>query len=243
MKMNKLEFVVDDKNYYVRIPNQRDMNKADLVYKTKYSEALRFGALTAAEAQKIIDERKIFGPEDEAAVRALFIELHGLGEKLLKTEKFTAAAEIIFKMEEVRGNIMRINMRKNNILDNTAESYADEHRLQFYAVACSFTEDGQSIFKDTDEYLERATESVAKVALTKIIHLIANDGKDFRSEWPEYQWRIQHGLMDEQLNLNQEKLDEVLKEASDEISKVASSATKNVTVKKRATKKKVVPQN
>ncbi len=236
MKMNKLDYTVEENNYYVRIPNQRDMNNADLIYKTKYSEALRYGALTAAEAQKIIDDREIFGPNDEAEVRKLFIELHALGEKLMDTEKFTKAAELIFEMEQLRGKIMHINMRKNNILDNTAESYADEHRLQFYAVACSFGEDEKPVFKDIDDYLERATEEVARVSLTKIIHLIANEGKDFRTEWPEYQWRMRHGLMDEDLNINQEKLDEVLKEASEEIDNKPKVKGKR---KKRASKKKV----
>ena len=217
MKMNKLEFKQDEITYYARLPNQRDMNDADLIYKTKYSEALRYGALTAAEAQKIIDERKIFGPEDQAEIRELFMKLHKLGEKLMDTDKFTDAADTIFEMEQVRTDIMRINMRKNNILDNTAESYADEHRLQFYTVACTFHSDDQPVFKNIDDYLERAEEPIAQLALTKVIHLIANDGKDFRSDWPEFQWRIKNGFMDEDLTPNQEKLDSAMAEAEKEI--------------------------
>lgn len=231
--MNKLEFMVDGKKYFVRLPNQRDMNDGDLVYKTKYSEALRFGALTAAESLRIIDERKIYGPEDDVKIRDLFFKLYELGKNLMETDKFAAAADLIFKMEKVRTDILRINMRKNNILDNTAESYADEHRLQYYTVACSFHEGGQQIFKNVDEYLERAGEEIAKVAITKTIHLIANEGKDFRTEWPEYQWRIKHGLVDEQLNPIPENAKKLVEEANKEITEEVTKIAKRKRVKKQ----------
>jgi hypothetical protein len=217
-EMNRLDFDLDGKKYFIRLPTQRDMNEADLVYKTKYSEALRYGALSTAEALKIISERKIYNSEDDFKIKELFFKLHELGEKLLSITKFSPAAEVIFEMEKVRNEIISINMKKNNILDNTAEAYADEHRLQFYSVACTFASDGKQVFKDVDEYLERASESLAKVAITKTIHLIANGGKDFRAEWPEYRWRVKQGLMDENLNPIKENIDKFVEEANSELS-------------------------
>jgi hypothetical protein len=231
--MNKLEFMVDGKKYYVRLPNQREMNEGDLVYKTKYSEALRFGALTTAESLRIIEERKIYGPEDDVKIRDLFFKLYELGKKLMETSKFAEGADLIFQMERVRTDILRINMRKNNILDNTAESYADEHRLQFYTVVCTFHENGQLVFKNVDEYLERATEEIAKTAITKTIHLIANEGKDFRAEWPEYQWRIKQGLVDEQLNPLPENTKKLVEEANKEITEEVTKVAKRKYSKKK----------
>lgn len=234
--MNKLAFEVSGQKYYVRMPNQKDINEGDLVYKTKYSEALRYGALSAAEAQKILDEREIWTKGDDVTVQELFFKLHEFGDKLMKTDKFAVAANIIYEMEKVRTDILRLNMRKNNILDNTAEAYADDHRLQFYCVVCSFHEDDNQIFKDIHDYLDRAQEEIATVVMTKTIHLIANDGKDFRSEWPEFKWRIEKGLIDDELNPIQEKMDEFVKRAAKEI----EAAKKPKTVRrKRKTKVKV----
>ena len=215
----KLNFEHEDKKLYVRMPNQKEINDGDLVYKTKYSDALRYGALSAAEANNIITKREIWTPTDDAEVRDLFIKLQELGEKLMGTDKFSNAAGVIFDMERVRTDILRKNMTKNNILDNTAESYADDHRLQFYCVACSYYGDDNPVFADVDDYLERAGEDVAKLCMTKLIHLIANDGKDFRSEWPEFQWRLKHGLIDEEMNPVKDKMDEFVRLASDEIIK------------------------
>lgn len=219
--MDKLEFTCDEKKAYVRMPNQKEINEGDLIYKTKYSEALRYGALSAAEANRIIQEREIWGPSDETEVRELFVKLHGLGDKLMATDKFADAAAIIFDMERVRTDILRLNMRKNNILDNTAESYADDHRLQYYCVACSYYGDDNRIFKDVNDYLDRASEDIAKVCMTKLIHLIANEGKDFRAEWPEFQWRMKHGLIDDQMNPVKEKMDEFVRVASEEAKEAA----------------------
>lgn len=226
MMMNKLDFEVDGIKYYVRMPNQRDINEGDLVYKTKYSEALRFGALTHAEAFRIIEERKIFGREDEKKIRDLFFELNELGKKLNDTSKLQDAAMIMFDMEKLRTQIVEITLRKNNILDNTAESYADEHRLQFYTVACTFDHNNKHVFANVDEYIDRASEELAQVAITKTIHLIANEGKDFRYEWPEYQWRLKHGFIDEELKPIPGKTEEAIEAAQAELKEVFENKEK-----------------
>ena len=56
-------------------------------------------------------------------------------------------------MKVLRDKIMLMNLRRNSILDNTAESYADDHRIQFYVVACTFDDDGSKTFADLDAYL------------------------------------------------------------------------------------------
>ena len=233
--MNKLTFTEGKAEYFVRMPTQKDINEGDLVYKTKYSEALRYGALSAAEAQKIIAERDIWTRQDDLDVQELFMQLHALGDELMKTEKFALAANTIYEMEKVRTDILRLNMRKNNVLDNTAEAYADDHRLQFYCVACAFHKDGSQIFQNIDEYLERASEDIAATCMTKIIHLIANEGKDFRAEWPEFKWRVEKGLVDENLNPIQERMDEFITQASKELEAETKPKPKR---RKRKTKAK-----
>ncbi len=141
-------------------------------------------------------------------------------------------------MERVRTDILRLNMRKNNILDNTAESYADDHRLQFYCSACSFYADDNKIYEDVDDYLNRASDEISITSMTKLIHLIANEGKDFRQEWPEFQWRIKHGLLDENLNPIKEKMEEFIKKASEEATGEAEAVKKAIKTPKKKAKKK-----
>jgi len=225
---NRLVFDVDGKNCYVRMPNQKEINDGELIYKTKYSEALRFGALSAAEADSIIKDREIWSQKDEEEKLRLFVRLHELGDELMLIDKFTDAANHIYEMEQVRTDILRLNMRKSNILDNTAESYADDHRLQFYVTVCSFYADDNVIFEDVDDYLLRAQDEIAKVCMTKLIHLIANDGQDFRQEWPEFKWRIKHGLIDENLNPVKEKMEEFVRQASAETADEAELVAKTI---------------
>ena len=87
--MSNLIFDVDGKNCYVRLPNQKEINDGDFVYKTKYSEAIRYGALSAAEATRIIEDREIWTKGDDAELQRLFIELHKLGDELMLIDRFT----------------------------------------------------------------------------------------------------------------------------------------------------------
>lgn len=231
--MDKLDFSFEKKKYYVKQPTQADINEAELVYKIKFSQATRLGAMTSTEAQKIIDSRNLWGAEDQEKVHKLIIELNTKGADLMKTSKLAVGGQLLYEMKVLRDKIMLMNLRRNSILDNTAESYADDHRIQFYVVACTFNDDGSKAFEDLDAYLVQAGTEFGKTCLIKVITLVAHAGEDFRESWPETQWRKKQGLIDDDYNPIEKKMDELVKET-------LAATEKNVAVKKKAPRKKRV---
>ena len=227
MTMDKLEFEYKGEKYYIKKPSQKEINEAELVYKVKYSEALRNGAVTGPEARKIMSSRDIWSADDDTQLRKLFLDLADKSRELEKTDSLNKGSALIYEMEKIRMDIMTLNMRRNSILDNTAESYADEHRLQYYVLACAHKATGEKLYDSMDHYLAYANDEIAKIAITKTIHLIANEGKDFRSDWPETIWRQKKGLVDKDLNPVPEKIKEVLDEmTSNEIKKEPKKSKK-----------------
>jgi hypothetical protein len=185
---------------------------AELVYKTNYSEALRHGALTAAEAMGIIEKRNLWTEDDRKTVSDLLLEVYKMGEELKKETSLSKGLELITEIEDKRMEILRTNLKRNQILDNTAESYADEQRLQFYIVACTFDADGNKVYKDKNELVAASDEEHTALATKFVIYLISNEGEDFRKEWPDYQWREEHGLVDENMDPQEKDCQEVLTE-------------------------------
>lgn len=229
--MDKLEFKVGEKKYYIKKPTQREINEGEFVYKTKYSEALRFGALTGAEASKIIESREIWNKEDDKKLAELFLELSVQSKVLEDTNDLAEGAALLNKMFDIRNQILKLNLKRNNILDNTAESYADDHRLQYYVVACTFDETNKKVFATLDDFLDQANSDLGKKALVKTIHLIANDGRDFLEDWPETVWKKKHGLLTDDLEPIEAKFEEVVQAEID-----AKEQKKKPRKKKQSTK-------
>ena len=195
----RIDFETEAGKFYATRPTQLHTMDAELVYKTKYSEALRYGALTTAEAVRIIEERDLWTDDDKQKVSDLLLEVHEMGKLLTKETSVTKGLEMVTEIQDKRIDILRVNMKRNAILDNTSESYADEQRLQFYIVECTFKEDGTRLFKNKSELITASDDEATVLATKFIIYLISNEGEDFRAGWPDYEWRKKHSLINEHM--------------------------------------------
>ena len=228
----KIEFVADDEKYFAIRPSQQDTMAAELVYKTKYSEALRHGAMTTAEALRIIEERNLFTDKDRKEISKLLVEVHSLGEKLKKINTLRDGINVIEQIRIKRLDVLRINMKRNSVLDNTAESYADEQRLQHYVVACTFKENGDPLFENRNQLLDNGDKESAALAVKYMIYLLTNDGDDYRKDWPDYQWQQANGLIDDNFEPISELSDEVKKRIEkEEATEKKSKPTRKKTAK------------
>ena len=230
--MDRIEFEVDDKQYIILKPTQQQIADADLVYKANYSEALRRGALTHAEAVRIIKDRNIWTSDDDVAAQKFLLTINELGLKLSATKDITEGLGLVNDIEQKRAELILLNNRRNAILDNTAESYADEKRLHFYITKCLKDTTGAPIYKDEIELIGDAESQLAIDATKNTIYLIANEGLDFRAEWPDYKWKQEHGILDKDLNPVEGALEKLADEA------LASVKAKQAEPQKRAPRRK-----
>lgn len=229
--MNKirLDFEVEGHKYYAVQPTQQQTAEADLIYKSMYSEAVRMGALTHQEALRIIDKRNIWTKDDEKERVKLLTSITKFGAELdkLPKEEVEKGLEIVTQIEGKRTELILINNRRNAILDNTAESYADEKRLHYYVSKCVMGADHEPVFKDVSSLIDENATELAAESVKNMIYLLANNGEDFRSNWPDYRWRKKQGLLDDKLN-----------PVEGALNKLVEDAEKNdVTAKKPARKK------
>ncbi len=233
---DRIEFVVDGKKYHVLKPTQEQTAQAEFVYKTKYSEALRYGALTHHEAQRIIEERNLFNEDDAKKSAKLLLKATELGSKLGETTSVTEGLEVLTEIDATRKEILMLNRKRNAILDNTAEAYADEQRLHYYIVSTTFQENGERAFASTEDLISRSDDEVAVKATRYVIYMVANDGEDFRVDWPDYQWRVKHGLVDSEMEPVSELPEEFVKQLEAEKKPAPKKKTARRPRKKKTTK-------
>ena len=233
---DKVSFKVGEKDYSVVAPTQQQIADADLVYKSNYSEAVRFGALTHSEAMRIIKERKIWTIKDEEKAMEIIKDITKLGNKLNEDITTEDGFKVVDDIEGKRSELLILNSKKNNVLDNTAESYADEKRLQFYVAHCTLDNRGKPLYEgDVVKLIGASDSGVAIEAMRYMIQLLANDGEDFRSNWPDYVWRKKLGLVNDKLEPIEGALEKILN-AEEEAHKPVKKKTRARRKKKTTTK-------
>ncbi len=216
-------------------PTQKVLNKADLVYRTSFSRALRSGVLTSAEVDKILRERGIWDDDKEKEAAKFRAETAELEEKLKDpTLTNNQGSDICTAIGKLRLNLLRHNSIYTTVADNTCENMANEARNQHLCAACIYdNKTGLKVYKDVEDFRNRLDESAALDSYreTMIASLEVVIGKDLPSdlteEYAENQWLSERGLLDD------DKEPESKEEASDEPEK-----KKPVRKKKKKTRRK-----
>jgi len=196
----------DDKDLVLKFarPSQKILNKADLVFRTSFSNALREGVLTAAEVDKILRERGIWDDDKELEAEKFRTEIGELEEKLkdptLNNEQGKALCE---KITSVRINLIRHNSIYTTVADNTCENMANEARNQYLCATCIHdNKTGLRVYKDVENFQDRLDEAAALDAYREamIASLEAQTGRDLPSdltqEYAENKWLAERGLLD-----------------------------------------------
>lgn len=142
-------------------PNQMALSKGDFVYRKEFSNAVRAGIMTSAEANKLLKDRGIWDEEKEAQEVSLRKEVGALERKFKGETPPTEdeGLELREKLKKLRVELAELTAIYSSIVDSTAESVASEMRTQFFASECVVYKDsGKRVFKSLDEFRERMDE-------------------------------------------------------------------------------------
>jgi uncharacterized coiled-coil DUF342 family protein len=106
----KFEVTLDDDSkvtWEFRRPSQKVLNKAEMIYRAKFSEALRGGLLLSAEATKVLKDRGLWDVAQEQEERQLREEISGLEGKLEdKTLSDEEGKALCTKIADLRVSLM-----------------------------------------------------------------------------------------------------------------------------------------
>lgn len=117
-----------------------------------------------------------------------------------KGEPFTKkqAKELAINMRIWRAERMILLTKYAELDEWCLESQAENARHDFLTSACTKDEEGNRIFKDIDDYLEKAEEPYAVAAATYLGHIIHGLDPKFVENRPENKFLVEHGFAREE---------------------------------------------
>lgn len=193
-------------------PNQKVFNKAELVYREKYSEAFRLGLLLNAEVIDTMKKRGLWDDSKELEADAMRAEISALEEKLSDpTLDNDAGMKICNELSTKRLELMMHNRMLTSVTDNTVESSATEERNQFLTAECVYNnKTGAKVYKDVEDFKSRLDEvaSIDSYREAVIASLEVTMGRDLSSdlteEYAENRWLRQRELEEKDAQETQE---------------------------------------
>jgi hypothetical protein len=188
--------------YEFRRPSQGVMSKAELVRRSKFSEAFRAGVVVNAEVFKILRERGLWGDDEEAESTRIRGELSE-AEQELKDEGLSNedGMRLVAKIKALRLELDGHQAIATQIADATCESIANESVNMFYAAACVYNKTtGQKVYKDLEDFRSRLNEtstidSYREATIASLEVLIGQDlPSDLSTQYTENKWLAERGL-------------------------------------------------
>ena len=190
-----MDIKLEGKNTGVKFtePNQSQIFELDKFYRKIFSECIREGIMTEAEAKKRFASTGAWTTDEEAEIQTLIQKIAYNSAKLLILEEMSPdAGKLIDLIQEDRSSMFELISRKTELLSNTSEGMANEQKVFKYISLCLCTEDGHRIF-DSEESLEKYAvdnrddfSTVVQKAYSLVYGI--DSEKDITEDWAEVQF-------------------------------------------------------
>jgi hypothetical protein len=176
-------------------PNQSQIFELDKFYRKIFSECIREGIMTEAEAKKRFAESGAWTKEEETEIQVLIQKLAFNSAKLgLMKELNDESSELISSIQEDRSEMFELISRKTELLSNTAEGMANEQKVFKYIALCLCDKEGLNLFGSEEELEKYASDnsddfSVVVQEAYSIVYGV-DYSKDLTADWAEVQFLI-----------------------------------------------------
>lgn len=200
---------------YVTPPSYKVDQELKTAYAVAYRKAISLGVATRSSMLELLRKEQIWGDEEEErlltkTVEAATVEAelrNAIGSSDRKSQK-----EVALKLVGLRNELYGLVQIKSLPLAHTAESIAEDVRLDKFVSLCTFHEDGRQYFKTHDDFLNRRSETDVIAIFNAVIDELSKHNAELLIKLPENQWFINNGLMDKEGNVREKELVDLLTE-------------------------------
>jgi len=200
LKEREFDVWVDGKELKLKIirPSFKVGNQADRYYKKAFADAIRDGIPTAFQFREELSEND-YHKKTSDKIAEIDEKLEKLEEDIeaFGDDKVEEGKEVVEKMQELRGLRILESFKINSIYENTAESYAENIRNQFYAAELTHDVGDKRVWKSFDDFLNEESDILAQTAISTVMLFNAKIASNYQMDFAENKWRLARGLINE----------------------------------------------
>jgi hypothetical protein len=196
-----------EKQFTVRSPSLNDQREGQKVYNQAFTDAIKSKSVVRAKLDDLLQDQGLWSPEKQAKFSELQKELLD-GEKRLAKGGFSLneAKDLAIRMKVVRDEIRDLISVRSSLDNHSAEGQADNARFNYLVSVCVvYSDTNEPVFKNMEEYLNRATEPVALLGAQNLANMLYGLDNDYESNLPENKFLKKYKFVDDKLRFVDKK--------------------------------------
>lgn len=176
-------------------PNQDVIDGARREYNVKFAQALREGGLTRAEAEDIIEKRKLWSNKHEEKLQNYRKVIRDNEVALIKCKDAIKGKEIAITINKLRDEMSKLIGNRNEILNRTCEAYAEGAQNQYLLVRCILRpDDRQPYFESVEAFKVLENSQLIIDALAELLLFLHDTTVEELTNTPENKWLVDKKL-------------------------------------------------
>lgn len=209
MKTKTFTGLVDgkDREFLVKTPSLNDQREAQKVYNQAFTDAIKSKSVVRAKLDDLLQDQGLWNDEKQAKFTNLQRDLLD-GEKRLAKGGFSLneAKDLAIKMKGIRDEIRDLIGVRTSLDNHSAEGQADNARFNYLVSVCVvYNDTKQPYFRDMEDYLNRAGESIALLGAQNLANMLYGLDNDYENGLPENKFLKKYHFVDEKLRLIDKK--------------------------------------
>ena len=193
-----------EEDFTIKSPSLGDQREAQKVYNQAFSDAVKSGCIVRARLDDLLKEQGLWDDHKQARFNKLQQQILDHEKTLSKGGiNLKAAKEIAVKMKDLREDLRELISVRTNLDNHTAEGQADNARFNYLISSCLVYSNNKDkkYFKNYEEYLSRAAESIAIKAAQVLANMLYGLDNDYEKKLPENKFLVIYKFVDDKLRL------------------------------------------
>lgn len=190
----------------VKKPTANVINQAQKIGAKVWTESIREGLFTKISLDKFMKETGIWDAKKEEEKEGIVNNIKLLERQIAlgvdgRKLKVSEGKQKALELRGLRNQLRDLLAEKISLEANTAEGLADNAKFNFLVANCTFTPNGEKVYKTLDDYNENADDEVAFAAAAGLGQMMYSLDSSYEQELPENQFLKKFNLVDDELSL------------------------------------------
>ena len=194
-----------ERNIRVIKPTNKLNSEAQRIGAKVWTDCIQDGVMTKQELKQLMKDKGIWGEAHDKRQREIEDSLVSLERQLYinkrKKMKLSEAKQIAYDMKRKRIELRDHIAERIALEGNTAESLADNAKIDFLVANCTLFQNGQKVYKTIEDYQNGADDIVAFTAAAALAEMLYSLDASFERGLPENKFLVAAGLVNEDLDL------------------------------------------
>lgn len=173
--LEKREFTVDGKEYYVMRPTTDSYMNADKVRSKVFTQALQDGTLLRKQLDQELKSRKVWTSQMEAEYETLKKTIIDIEYTLTAGGiSLSKAKDLALEAKDSRNRMVELLSSKTSLDSATCEGKADNAHFKALVAACTYGVDDKLVYNSYEDYLVAEDGLLAETAATEFYYLTSS---------------------------------------------------------------------